>query len=203
VKTFRSIPTIILAGCVAVTAPCLGQQSTSAAGEYVGASGPIHFKLHLVSAPNGLLSGTVDSPEQNAYGLPLGDIHVTGQSLSFSVPSVRGSWVGFISADGNSLSGTYSQGNAFPLNFARAGAPTSVSAGPSLPNAGPPIASAADCPRNSLANYWDGNSWKSLKQVVALPRERGVSILGALSNPLNPGAGNTTIYRYKGASADI
>jgi len=189
------------------TSPCFGQQSARFAGDYFGQSGPIHVKLHIIAATDGALSGTIDSPDQNLTGLPLADIHANEQSLSFTVPIVHGSWVGFINNDGSALSGTWNQGNPLSLNFARVGSKDSAVRAnpmPSSPVATPTApAPASGCPANSLANYWDGTSWRPLRQAVQLPRERGVSITGAALNPLNPLAGYTTIYRYKGASADI
>ncbi len=106
----------------------LAQQKTSFPGDYAGLLGPLHVKLHLAAAHDGVLSGTVDSPDQNMMGLPCADLHVNGQSLSFTVPAVSGTYTGILSADGSSLSGVWSQGNPTPLNLTRVATTTATSA---------------------------------------------------------------------------
>ena len=95
------------------------QQKSNIAGDYAGTLGPLHLKLHLAVSPEGALSGTLDSPDQGAVGLPCADFHLDGTTLSFSVPSVHGPWKGSVGSDSPSLSGTWDQGSPLPLNFVR------------------------------------------------------------------------------------
>ncbi len=96
------------------------QSKPSLAGDYAGIlAGTLHIKLHITTAPDGLLSGTLDSVDQGANGLPCADIRIDGNTLSFRVPVVNGTWKGTVSADGTSLSGTWSQGSPMALNFTR------------------------------------------------------------------------------------
>ena len=95
------------------------QQKTDISGDYVGILGPLHVKLHVVAGRDGALAGTVDSPDQNMFGLPCTDFLVNGQALSFNVPMVRGTWVGFVGSDGATLSGMWNQGSPVPLNLTR------------------------------------------------------------------------------------
>jgi CubicO group peptidase (beta-lactamase class C family) len=97
----------------------LAQQKPNIAGDYAGKLGPLHLKLHLAQSAQGALSGTLDSPDQGASALPCADFHLDGTGLSFSVPSVHGTWKGVVDGDGASLSGIWSQGNPLPLNFHR------------------------------------------------------------------------------------
>jgi hypothetical protein len=76
-------------------------------------------KLHLKVDPTGSVTGTLDSPDQGANGIPCADFHLDGQALSFTVPAVHGSWKGTVANDGASLSGTWDQGSPMPLNFVR------------------------------------------------------------------------------------
>jgi hypothetical protein len=109
-----AILSILLFAIAAATA----QPAASIAGDYVGTLGPLHLKLHLKSDSAGELTGTLDSPDQGAVGLPCADIRLEGSALSFTVPSVHGSWTGTVGLTGV-LAGTWDQGSAVPLNFKR------------------------------------------------------------------------------------
>src|SRR5271165_1259159 len=109
-------------GFLLIAALSFAQKAPDFAGEYAGMLGPMHVRLHLSAGNNGTPSGTVDSPDQNLYGLPCTDFQVNGQALSFWVPMVNGQWSGFISADGKSLAGTWNQGSPVPLNLTRVAA---------------------------------------------------------------------------------
>jgi CubicO group peptidase (beta-lactamase class C family) len=96
------------------------QSKPSVAGDYAGVlAGALHVKLHITAAPDGSLSGTLDSVDQGATGIPCADFQNDGNTLSFRVPAVNGTWKGAISADGASLTGTWNQGQPTALNFAR------------------------------------------------------------------------------------
>ena len=115
--TKQAFPLLILIASAGLVA-----QTPNFAGDFAGTSGPLHVTLHLVSTPDGKLTGTVDSPDQGISGMPCSNIHTDGQALSFSVPMVHGTWTGFISTDSNSLSGMWNQGNASQLNLTRVSA---------------------------------------------------------------------------------
>jgi hypothetical protein len=100
------------------SAVAFAQNPSDVAGDYAGQSGPLHVKLHLVLS-GGKLTGTVDSPDQNMFGILCADINLHGQALSFTVPMVRGTWAGVVSNDGSSLTGTWNQGMPTPLNLTR------------------------------------------------------------------------------------
>lgn len=85
----------------------------------MGTLGPLHVRLHLKVDPSGLVTGTLDSPDQGANGIPCADFRLDGEALNFTVPAVHGSWKGTVANDGASLSGTWDQGSPTPLNFAR------------------------------------------------------------------------------------
>jgi len=107
------------------------QETPVIQGNFVGALGPLHVKLHIAVAPDGTLGGTLDSSDQGAMGIPCADIRQDGRTLSFSVPSVHGTWKGSIENQGATLSGAWTQGTSMPLTFHRdtivpASKPTSV-----------------------------------------------------------------------------
>jgi serine-type D-Ala-D-Ala carboxypeptidase/endopeptidase len=97
--------------------PSLAQPAPPVAGDYVGMLGPLHIKLHIKVDTAGAISGTLDSTDQGALGIPCAEFHLDGQNLSFTIPAVHGSWKGTVTAD--ELSGTWDQGAAQPLKFTR------------------------------------------------------------------------------------
>jgi hypothetical protein len=139
------------------------------AGDYAGFSKPFHVKLHIVAANDGTLSGTVDSPDQGLTGLPCANIHTDGQAINFTVPMVHGTWTGLLSADGSSLSGTWSQGNPTPLNFTRLGTAISVTGNADTPLA---PASGGSVPEPEYVNsfYGLGDDGK----LIELDRDRAL-----------------------------
>ncbi|TWH48768.1 CubicO group peptidase (beta-lactamase class C family) [Sporomusa sp. KB1] len=90
-------------------------QKPTICGDYTGTLGTLHIKLHLKVDATGTVTGTLDSIDQGAIGLPCSDFHLDGQSITFSVPAVHGTWKGIVTADG--LTGTWDQGTPQPLNF--------------------------------------------------------------------------------------
>lgn len=89
---------------------------TQPRGDFVGTLGPLILRLHLTVDADGNLSGTLDSPNQGATGIPCTEFHLQEHTLSFKVPAVGGSWSGTIEDDGT-LSGTWNQGLAMTLTF--------------------------------------------------------------------------------------
>ena len=200
---------------IAVLMPhvAFSQQAPDFVGEFAGMLGPLHVKLHLTTARDGMLSGTVDSPDQNMFGLPCADIHANGQALSFTVPMVRGTWTGLLSGDGSSLSGVWSQGSPIPLNLTRvtsAAATSTATAPAALPSAiagaAPAATTAAQqiaCGSTFAVNYWDGDRWKPMVMTAHVGSERGVSLANGLKNPFNPSAGITKIVTLKNPAATL
>ena len=117
-----------LSGLLLIAAVGFAQQKPELTGDYAGVLAPLHVKLHLVAGHDGTITGTVDSPDQNLYGLPCTNFHLNGQSLSFDVPMVHGTWIGFVSGDGSTLSGMWNQGSPMPLNLTRVASATTAGA---------------------------------------------------------------------------
>jgi D-alanyl-D-alanine-carboxypeptidase/D-alanyl-D-alanine-endopeptidase len=87
-------------------------------GDYVGQLGPLHLKLHIgISAANDVVC-SLDSPDQGATGIEC-NLEAGEGTLRFSVPAVKGTWKGTVSADGKTLTGVWDQGSAQPLVFTR------------------------------------------------------------------------------------
>lgn len=113
-----------------------------AAGEWTGVltapRGVLHLALHLKRAADGSWTGSLDSLDQGAIGLALGDVHNDVGGLTFNVPIVSGRYEGKWDAPSHSFVGNWSQGSASLALTWRAGravianchAPDAVASGP-------------------------------------------------------------------------
>lgn len=118
----KNLRVLILIGlCLAgfsFGAPAQSVTAKNLAGDWEGTvAGQIPLVLHLRADASGALTATVDSPSQGANDLPGANAKVTGSTLTFDVPVVHGSYSGTVSADGKSISGTWTQGQPTPLDF--------------------------------------------------------------------------------------
>ena len=107
---------VLVFGALAATT-MEAQQKPEVAGDYAGMLGPLHVKLHFKVDAAGTITGTLDSVDQGAIGIPCADFHLDGQTLTFTVPAVHGKWAGTVTADG--LTGTWDQGSPQPLDLKR------------------------------------------------------------------------------------
>jgi hypothetical protein len=62
---------------------------------------------------------TVSIPDQGLFNAPADPPVVTGNAVSFEVPSLHVNWQGTLSPDGKTLAGTLKQAVAIPLTFTR------------------------------------------------------------------------------------
>ena len=90
----------------------------------------IHLILHLHELSNGLLDGTLDSPDQGAMDLPISSIAFKDKKLIFIVSAGNASYLGALSDDGNTVKGVWSQSKSFPLDFKRAAPAPAATAAP-------------------------------------------------------------------------
>ncbi|MEM8770309.1 MAG: alpha/beta hydrolase [Pseudomonadota bacterium] len=97
------------------------------AGDWKGAlsvnGSPVPLVLHLQVDDKGGANGTLDSPAQNAFGLPAEDFKLERKTFSFKAPSVGGSFSGFVNDAYSEIKGEWRQGpGALPLTLQRADA---------------------------------------------------------------------------------
>ncbi|MGB8885824.1 MAG: serine hydrolase domain-containing protein [Candidatus Korobacteraceae bacterium] len=89
------------------------------AGDWSGAltvgSSSLPLVIHLRVEADGKLSATLDSPAQGGYGAAGSNVQLKGSTFSFDVPAALGTYTGTVSADGKTISGTWSQGKPLPL----------------------------------------------------------------------------------------
>lgn len=89
----------------------------------VGAA-KLRLVFHVSAAAGGALSGTMDSPDQGAAGIPATSVSAQGSTLRFAVANIGMTYEGTLSADGTKLEGTFTQGAArVPLTLTRGDAP--------------------------------------------------------------------------------
>ncbi|RAK64180.1 alpha/beta hydrolase family protein [Hymenobacter edaphi] len=101
------------------------QGSLSAAGT------DIPLVVHLQQQPDGRYTGTLDSPKQQAYGLPIASITVRADSVVMRLTAPAAVLAGRVSTDGQQISATWQQGGrSAPLTLRRQG--TAGSAAPAV-----------------------------------------------------------------------
>jgi len=104
--------------------------------------GPALRIVMQVSKTDGqALSAVMRSIDQGGQPINAGAVSLQGSTFKFAVPAIGGNYEGRLSADGNTISGTWTQGAPAPLNLARA-TPATAWAIPEPPP--PPKPMAAD-----------------------------------------------------------
>jgi pimeloyl-ACP methyl ester carboxylesterase len=92
------------------------------AGDWLGtlSLGAIKLRIvfHITSTPDGL-KATMDSPDQNATGLPVSSVQLNGASLKLESEKLHGEFNGTVSQDLASIDGTWKQGGSLPLVLKR------------------------------------------------------------------------------------
>ncbi len=81
------------------------------------------IKLRLIfhiSETNGQLSATIDSPDQDAFGLPTGEITFTNSLLKIKLPDQMAEYIAIVNDDFTKLNGIFTQyGKEIPLEMGR------------------------------------------------------------------------------------
>jgi hypothetical protein len=81
--------------------------------------GPLRLILTMANQPGGRATGQIVSVDEGGLMVPI-VITQNGSSVSYVATAVPSSWAGVLSADGNELTGTFTQGPvSLPLNFRR------------------------------------------------------------------------------------
>lgn len=102
---------------------CSGSSEKALEGDWSGAlsiqgGARLSIVFHFKMSQAGVLTGTMDSPDQGAFGIPMSRISVSGRKVELTVPSCNGSFTGTVGADGAALTGEWTQaGGALPLTL--------------------------------------------------------------------------------------
>lgn len=92
-------------------------------GTWNGSLSTQGIKLRLsfnITDSTGALTATMDSPDQNAFGIPMDSCIFANDTLQISMAAIVGQYLGVMSEDGNTIIGTWTQGGqSFTLNLER------------------------------------------------------------------------------------
>jgi pimeloyl-ACP methyl ester carboxylesterase len=103
--------------------PPISSAAAEAEGDWVGVLATGAAQLHLafhIHRTAGVLSGTMDSIDQGATGIPLASIRAEGGKLSFETPSIGGRYAGTSDAAQGRYVGEWNQQTVrLPLTLAR------------------------------------------------------------------------------------
>src|SRR5271157_1417584 len=95
----------------------------------------LRLVLHITKAADGSLKATLDSIDQpGGNGIPVNSVTLKASKLSLDVTAVHGAYEGTVAADAKTISGTWTQGAALPLEFKRATAPIKTEHKPAKPS---------------------------------------------------------------------
>jgi D-alanyl-D-alanine-carboxypeptidase/D-alanyl-D-alanine-endopeptidase len=80
---------------------------------------PLRIQVVVSSDAQGQEHCAVDSIDQGAFNVECANVAYVDRNLSFDVPVFKGHWAGELSADQNTLTGTWNQGVPVALNLTR------------------------------------------------------------------------------------
>jgi hypothetical protein len=119
----RAFWIVALILCITPPATFSAASPDQFAGDWAGAldvgGQKLRLVLHFVNT-NGAWSGTMDSLDQGANGIPFSTVTVDGVKLHAEVKAINGGYEGTLADDGQTITGTWSQErNVIALNLAR------------------------------------------------------------------------------------
>ena len=118
------IALVVFCAILVIPAQVKAQGEPGIAGDWMGnlqvPTGILRMVVHITAADDGTLSATLDSPDQGATGIPLGDVSFVNGHLHFSLAAAGGVFEGDLRTPGDSIDGTWSQaGMMLPLVLGR------------------------------------------------------------------------------------
>ena len=122
---FLSALSVILL-CSAAAAAAASAQAPGIAGSWRGtlsAGTKLHLELHVSKNSGGKYLGELISLDQQNAKVPVEKIEMAGKAVHFSLPSIRGTFDGFLNASGSKIQGEWTAqgGKPLPLSFVREG----------------------------------------------------------------------------------
>lgn len=109
----------------------------SIVGDWAGTlnAGPAQLRLllHIKADKDGTLTGTLDSIDQGANGIPISSATFKDGKLNLTIGAVNGTYEGTVNKDATEITGTWSQGQPLDLNFKRAQPQSAAAPKPAAP----------------------------------------------------------------------
>jgi hypothetical protein len=142
VRTLRVAPLAAVMTVIAVVSfaarPASAQEQPKMAGHWKGTIQPpgLDVEIDLATKGGSAWYGTITIPAQGAKGVPLANLSVKTDALTFTIKGAPGDpgYTGTLAADGKTINGTFSQGGgSVPLVLTRTGDATFAVAAPSTP----------------------------------------------------------------------
>jgi hypothetical protein len=114
-KVLMSATLIVFAASVA--------RAKSIVGDWQGTLRPpgaeLRLVLHIIEGGDGSLKATLDSVDQGANGIPVASVALKDSKLTLNVEAIHGTYEGTVNPDATEITGTWTQGQSFPLDFKR------------------------------------------------------------------------------------
>jgi hypothetical protein len=83
----------------------------------------LRLVLHVTKDDDGRLKATLDSVDQDAFGIPVTAITLNGADLNFTVLGVHGTYQGKLNPESTAIEGTWTQLEPLPVTFQRVTTP--------------------------------------------------------------------------------
>jgi uncharacterized protein (TIGR03435 family) len=87
-------------------------------------NGELRIVMKISTTDQDTLKAVMYSIDQGGQPIPAESVKQTGSSLKIAIPVLNGNYEGSVSADGNTITGTWTQGTPLPLTFVKATAAT-------------------------------------------------------------------------------
>lgn len=121
----KTLTMLMMGAAMSIAMPAAAQD---AAGDWSGTldagAAKLRIAVHIQHGEGDALTGTLDSPDQGAFGIPLAAIVLDGARLTFAVPAVSGHYTAEWDDATKGWRGSWSQGGAaLPLALAPGGPP--------------------------------------------------------------------------------
>src|SRR5436309_15925398 len=111
-KLLRTAVALALAALL-VSHEANAQSSANIAGTWQGTLDLSVAKLRLVISlkkkDGGGFTGTMDSPDQGAFDMPIDEVTIDGKTIKFTMKRIGGSYEGKLSDDAKSIDGKWKQ----------------------------------------------------------------------------------------------